>query len=199
MISYDDLLYIRPHKGAPLDPGAKYTLYRTLTPISGAKTKRHPGIQYYMTGVIEIIKKEASFSVAKVIQSFRTIKTGDLLIPYEKRNPKVYLTENKKDLKGKVIVSEERTEYFGEDFTAFIDKGSKDGVRTGQYYTIYYQDKKIVQKDSGWFTRSKKTALTPVDFAKILVLHTEDNTSTVLVTQSDISVYPGAVFRASEE
>ncbi|MBW1813517.1 MAG: hypothetical protein JRJ39_07545, partial [Deltaproteobacteria bacterium] len=109
------------------------------------------------------------------------------------------LNESKKDLKGKVIVSEERTEFFGEDFVAFIDKGSKDGVQTGQFYTIYYQDKERVQQDSGWFTRSKKTALTPVDFAKILVLHTENKTSTVLVTQSDISLYPDAIFRSAEE
>lgn len=199
MISFGDLIYVRPHGKASLDPGSKYTLYRTITPIKGVKTRKYPGIQYYLTGVIEIIKKEENFSVAKVIQSFRTMKTDDLLMPYESRNPKIYLNESKKDLKGKVIVSEERTEFFGEDFVAFIDKGSKDGVQTGQFYTIYYQDKERVQQDSGWFTRSKKTALTPVDFAKILVLHTENKTSTVLVTQSDISLYPDAVFRAAEE
>ena len=199
MVGFGDLIYIRPHRKASLDPGNKYTLYRTITPVKGAQTKRYRGIQYYLTGVIEVIKKEEDFSVAKVIQSFRTIKTDDLLMPHEKRNPKVYLTESKKDLKGKIIVSEERVELFGDDFTAFIDKGSKDGVKIGQVYTIYYQSMERVQQDTGWFSRSKKTALTPVNFAKILVLHTEEETSTVLITQSDNSVYPDAVFRAAEE
>ena len=99
----------------------------------------------------------------------------------------------------KIIISEERVEYFGEDFVAFIDKGSRDGVKVGQFYVIYYQDKERIKKSSGLFSRSKKTPLTPVDFAKILVLHTEEETSTVLVTQSDISIYPDAIFRAAEK
>lgn len=199
MISFGDLIYVRPSNGASLDPGNKYTLYRTITPIKGVATKKYRGFQYYLTGVIEIIKKEDTFSVAKVIQSFRTIKTDDMLMPYEKRNPKIYITESKKGLQGKIIVAEERLELFGDDFAAFINKGSKDGVEIGQFYTVYYQRKEKIQQDSGWFTRSKKTALTPVDFAKILVLHTEEKTSTVLITQSDIAVYPNALFRAVDE
>lgn len=198
MVSFGDLVYVRPqHKGS-LKLGKKYTMYKTVTPIKGTKTNKYPGIQYYLTGVIEITKIEDKFCVAKVIQSFRNIAPGDLLMPYKRRDPKIYLTESKKGLKGKVIVSEERQEYFGDDNVAFINKGKRDGVKIGQFYTVYYQSEEKISPDSGLFSLSKKTKLTPVDFAKILVLHTEESTSTVLVTQSDITVYPDAIFRAVE-
>lgn len=198
MISFGDLIYVRPQKER-LNPGEKYTLYKTITPIKGTKTKKYSGVQYYLTGVIEITKREDKFSVAKVTQSFRHIAPGDLLMPYKQRDPKIYLTESKKGLQGKVIVSEERAEYFGDDNVAFINKGSKDGVETGQFYTVYYQSREKISPDSGFLSLTKKTKLTPVDFAKILVLHTEDKTSTVLITQADISVYPDATFRAVEQ
>jgi len=200
LISVNDLVYVKPNDDASLDVGNQYTLYRTITPIKPMNSnKKYKGVQYYLTGVIEIIKKEEKFSVAKVVQSFRAIKINDLLMPYERRDPKVYITESQKDLKGKLIIPEERSEYAGDDFVAFIDKGSKDGVQVGQYYTIYYQDKEAIGDNAGWFSRILKTDLTPVDYAKILVLHTEERTSTVLITQADTGVPAGAEFREVEE
>lgn len=198
MIGFGDQVYVRPQGDTVFTPGEKYTLYRTIERIKGASTKKYPGVQYYLTGVIEILHNEPDFAEAEVVQSFRTIRVDDLLMPYERRSKKVYFTESKKDLTGKIIVSEEGTEYFGEDFIAFIDKGSKDGVERGQFYTVYYQNKERID-NSGFFSFTKKTKLTPVDFAEILVLHAEENTATVLITQSDISVYPDASFRAVEK
>jgi len=180
LISHGDLVYIRPNKDTSFIPGNKFTVYRTLKPL-------RVGIQHYMTGIVEITKIEPKFAVARVVQSFRHIKVNDLLIPYVKRSPKIILTESKKELTGKIIEAEEHETIIGDNTVAFINKGNKDGVKCGQQYTIFYQEKQRLDPK-----KRKKVYLTPVDFGTLLVLHAEETTSTVLITSSEKSIYPGA-------
>lgn len=186
LVSAGDLVYIRPNVDHSLQPGTKYTVYRTLKPIVDEKTKDLVGIQHYLTGVVVITKKEPGFVVARVVQSFRSIAVNDLLMPYKKRSPRIVLTQSKNGLNGKIIGSEEREKNIGDHTVAFIDKGNQDGVEIGQSYSIYYQEKEQLNKKS-----KEDVPLTPVIYGALLVLHTEPTTSTVLITQSDQSVHPG--------
>ena len=187
MISKGDLVYIRTNEDASFIQGSKFTVYNTLKPLRDGETNSYIGIQYYLTGIVEIIKKETQFAVARVVKSFRTIKVNDLLMPYVKRSPKVILTESKKELKGKIIVSEERASIIGDNTVGFINKGSKNGVKSGQSYTIFYQEKKRLDP-----AIKADIFLPPVDFGTILVLHAEETTATVLITSAKKSIYPGA-------
>jgi len=187
MISKGDLVYIRPNENTSFIPGSKFTVYRTLKPLKDRKTNSYIGIQHYLTGIVEITKVEPKFAVASVVGSFRPIEVNDLLIPYVKRSPKIILTESKKELKGKIIVSEEHASIIGDNTVAFIDKGNMDGVRSGQGYSIFYQEKKRLDPGT-----KGDVYLTPVNFGKLLVLHTEETTSTVLITSAEKSIYPGA-------
>ena len=187
MISKGDLVYIRPNENASFIQGSKFTVYKTLKSLRDGKTNSYIGIQYYLTGIVEIIKKDPQFVVARVVKSFRTIEVNNLLMPYVKRLPKVILTESKKKLKGKIIVSEERASIIGDNTVAFINKGSKNGVKSGQSYTIFYQEKKRLDP-----AIKADVLLPPVDFGTLLVLHAEETTATVLITSAEKSIYPGA-------
>jgi len=187
MISKGDLVYIRPNEDTSFIQGSKFTVYRTLKPLMAGKTKSYVGIQHYLTGVVEITKIEPKFAVARVVNSFRSIEINDLLMPYVKRSPKIILTESKKELKGKIIVSEEHASIIGDNTVVFIDKGNKDGVKSGQSYTIFYQEKKRLDPET-----KGDVYLTPVDFGTLIVLHAEETTSTVLITSAEKSIYPGA-------
>ena len=187
MISKGDLVYIRPNENTSFISGSKFTVYRTLKPLKDRETNSYIGIQHYLTGIVEITKVEPKFSVARVVRSFRSIKVNDLLIPYVKRSPKIILTESKKELKGKIIVSEEHASIMGDNTVAFINKGNGDGVRPGQRYSIFYQEKKRLDPE----TRGD-VYLTPVNFGTLVVLHAEETTSTVLITSAEKSIYPGA-------
>jgi hypothetical protein len=187
MISKGDLVYIRPNEDISFVPGSKFTVYRTLKPLKDRKTNSYIGTQHYLTGIVEITKIEPKFAVARVVQSFRSIEVNDLLIPYVKRSPQIILTESKKELKSKIIVSEEHASIIGDNTVAFIDKGNKDGVKPGQTYTIFYQEKKRLDPET-----KGNVYLTPVDFGTLIVLHAEETTSTVLITSAEKSIYPGA-------
>ena len=186
LIGVGDLVYIRPNADNSLQPGTKFTVYRTLKPIVDKKTKELIGIQHYLTGVIVITKKEPGFVLATVVKSFRDIAVNDLLMPYEKRLPRIALTQSKNGLNGKIIESEEHEKNIGDHTVAFIDKGDQDGVEIGQSYNIYYQEEeKLSEKSKG------EVPLTPIIHGSLLVLHTESTTSTVLITQSDRNIDPG--------
>lgn len=184
MISQNDLIFVRPSDGITFNKGDMFVIYRTFKPLKGKKTVY--GIQHYITGLAEITRVESEYALANVIYSYRPIKLHDLLIPYKKRTPNITLSESVKDLEGEIIICEERSNYFGDNTTAFINKGTKDGVEAGQMYNVYYEEGTPVGK------RSKQIARTPLTYGTILVLHTELETATVLITSSQRDMNPGA-------
>jgi hypothetical protein len=187
LISAGDLVYIRQKSNDPLIAGRKYTVYRTLKPVVDEKTKTPIGAQHYLTGVVEIIKKEPGFVLGKVIQSYRCIAIDDLLMPYKKRSPRIALTESIKGLDGKIILAEEHVNNIGDETIAFIDKGSEDGVTPGQSYSIYYQE-----RDKNRLGTKGDILLSPVVYGTLLVLTTEQTTSTVLIIRTEQGIQPGA-------
>jgi hypothetical protein len=189
MISTGDLVFIRSTGNItpPLSSGSKYTVYRLSRPIIDQQTERLIGTQHYLTGVVEITNIAPRFAEARVIQSYRTIEVGNLLMPYKRRLPNIELTQSKKGLTGELLMSEEHVDIIGDNDIAFIDKGSKDDVKRGQQYSLYYQEKHRLDMEP-----KEDVLLTPIVYGTLLVLHTEQTTSTVLVTRSDRSINPGA-------
>jgi hypothetical protein len=186
LVGVGDMVYIRPNADHSLLPGTRYTVYRALKPIVDKKTKALVGTQHYLTGIVEIEKKDSGFVVARVVQSYRSITVNDHLMPYKKRSPRIALTQSRMGLIGEIIGSEEREHNMGDHTVAFIDKGDQDGVKIGQAYNIYYQEKEKLEANS-----TGDVLLTSIVYGSLLVLHTEKSTSTVLITQSDQSIHPG--------
>jgi hypothetical protein len=187
MISIDDLIYIRPRPNFSLSPGDKYTLYRTLKPIRDRKTNEYIGIQHYFTGAVEILIKRPEFVLGRVVGAYRPIKIGDLLMPYRHKLPQVALHPSPPGLEGSVIVSEEHHGIFGENSIAFIDKGKSEGVEPGQLYWVFKQEKYRINLDN-----KADVTLTPVVLGELLVLHTENTTATVMITDSRQPITAGA-------
>jgi hypothetical protein len=187
MISPDDLVYIKPRENFALMPGNKYTTYRTLQPIVDKKTNKFIGIQHYFTGVVEIIIKRPEFVVGRIVAGYRPIKVGDMLMPYVGRMKTVAMHPSPPGLEGNIIVAEEHQTIFGETTIAFIDKGKSAGVEPGQLYWIFKQEQyRLNPKDENTIT------LTPVLLGELLVLHTENTTATVMITDSRRAISAGA-------
>jgi hypothetical protein len=190
MISQQDLVYIRPTGKMTFEPGDRLTVFRTFEPLKEKETKVPIGVQHYILGVVEINKVEPKFSTARVLHSFHHIELNDLVMPYKPRSPKITLTESKDGLKGKIIAAEEHQGMFA-DTVVFIDKGSKDGVKVGQSYNIYYQEKVRIDPKT-----EEDLVLSPVDYGRIIILRTEETTATALVTMAEDAIAPGAKIHA---
>jgi hypothetical protein len=190
MISVGDLVYVRPAGQETFKPGDRFTIFRTLDTLEDKETDTPIGVQHYVVGVLEISDVEPRFSTGKIIKSFRHIEINDLLTPYKPRSEKIKLTESAKEFNGKIVGSEENAEIIGDQDLVFVDKGQDDGIKLGQCYSIYYQDKEFLGEDE-----EEPVLLSPVDFGKILILHTERTTATALVTVSDKQIESGAKLR----
>lgn len=191
LASTGDLVYIRPGKNINFNPGARYTVFRIFGPLADKKTKALIGTQHYLTGVVEIKKIEPLYAIAEVIKTYRAIAINDMLMPYEPRSPEIPIIECEKGIDGVIISSEEKREIIGDNTVVFIDKGKKDGIKPGQSYSIYYQEKQKISPDS-----KKEIYLAPVDFGSLIVLQTEETTSSALITRSDKDINPGAKIRS---
>jgi hypothetical protein len=194
MISVDDIVYIRPEGNVPLATGKRYTIYRPLVPIKDISSNEYIGVQYLLTGVVEITQVQPQYAIGTVIEAYRPIEIEDKLMPYNRRPPQVPLKESPKGLHGQVIEAEEHNRLIGEYMIAFINKGKKDGVQPGQFYNVYYQAQEQINPG-----RREKTLLLPIDFAEVLVIHTENTTATVIVTNADREFEPGATVRSPNQ
>ena len=179
-ISTGALVYIYPEPGVPsLSVGSKYTIFRTFTPVKDQENDKNYGVQHLLTGIVEITAIEPEFALGKVIDSYRGIQVNDHLMPYEQRDVNLQIRESKKGLAGKVIKPEDDEKLIGQHSIIFIDKGEIDGIEPGQYYSLYLQESARPNPE-----KTRSVALTPYHIGKVIVLHTEKTTSTVLITNS---------------
>jgi hypothetical protein len=192
LIADGDIVYLAPSEGRKFLPGQRFTIFRTLPPLRKAETGQYVGVQHLLTGVVNVFKVEEEYAVARVIKAWRPIRINDQVMPYFRRLPQIALQNSAPGIDGYVIKSEEAQSIFGESDVAFIDKGEADGVAPGQFYNIYYRDRHTLKDKDG---KALKQLATPVDFGQLLVLHTEETTSTVLITDSDQEFRPGTRIR----
>lgn len=181
LISTDDIVYIHnpgSETVADLIPGSRWTVYRALKPTEDSKSDQKIGTQHLLLGVVEITQNEKQYAMAKVIKCHRHIQVNDLVMPYTPTSKEIVIRDSTPDINGRFIVSEEHTELIGEQSVAFIDKGKNDNIFPGQLYNIYYQETAPVGPGG------KDITLKPVDVGTVIVLRTEQNTATVLVTNS---------------
>ncbi|MBT8369683.1 MAG: LysM peptidoglycan-binding domain-containing protein [Deltaproteobacteria bacterium] len=192
LVSEGDMVYISyaDKDALPIMQGGRYTIFRKLDPTRDRKRNRQLGGQYYILGIVEVTQKKTDFVIAKVVKSFRAIALNDFILPYQRRSPKIPITEGVPGLIGSLIISEEQSKIIGDLTLAFIDKGKADNIKNGQVYSIFYQEKEDVD-----LAGKKSVILDPIDFGKLIVLHTEEETATVLVTQLDQAATPGTLIR----
>jgi hypothetical protein len=188
MISVGDQVYLHPKNKGKLLAGKQFLIYRILSPLGDKRSFKTIGYQHLLVGILEITRHEPGLSVAKVIQSFRDIKIGDLVIPYHPRSTQIFLKNGEAGVEGRLLISEDHLKLIGQEMVCFINKGARDGIKTGQTYELYYHEKE----------KKKGEILPAIAYGTILVLQVEPTTATVLVTEASREIAPGATFRTAK-
>jgi hypothetical protein len=192
MIATDDIVYITQEGDQSLVPGKLYTIYRTPNKVWDRKTEEYIGTQHHLLGIVEITQVEAAYTIGKVVRAYTNIRTGDLLMPYERRTTKIPRRKAPQGLTGEIIMAEQQNLIIGDHVIAFINRGRRDGVEVGHVFDVYYQESGQVKRRS-----RDKIALHPVVFGEFMVLLTEETTSTVYITNAQQNISPGTKFRSS--
>jgi hypothetical protein len=190
MISEGDIVYIKPVGNGGLAKGSLMTLFRTFEPIVDKTSKELIGTQHLLCGIVEILQREPDYAIAKVRKSYHPILLGDKLMPYEKRSPRIAIQKSQPGIDGTIIFSENHSNMFAEFNIAFMDRGRMHGIQPGQIYSIYYRD-----VNNFGTTVSPENIVIPVDYGELIVLHVEETTATVLITDSDKEFFAGTRVR----
>ena len=190
LISANDIVYIHPFSetggSAGFSPGERFTVYRTMKPTDQHNSEASIGTQHYLLGELEITQTEPRYAIAKVIESFRDIRVGDLLMAFEGQAPEIQVIPSTPGINALLINSEDHTNLIGEGVVAFMDKGEVDNIHPGQEYNICYQET-VKNPDN------ESLALAPVIVGSLIVLRTEETTSTIFVTNAKGKIGPGQI------
>jgi len=190
MISEGNLVYLKPEGNAALEKGGLFTVYRTFEPLYDKDTNELIGTQHLLLGIVQVTERQPEYAIGKVLKSYRPILLSDKLMPYTRSNPRILFQNSQEGIDGTIMISEEHLNMFAEFNTAFIDKGRIHGIKEGQIYSVYYRDENKLGP-----AKSPQTITIPMNCGELIVLHVEDNNSTVLITDSDRELFAGALMR----
>ena len=191
LLSVGDELYIHSDEGKKFDVGDRFFVFRHSEaslehPLHGDEV----GIQHLILGVLVMTEVLPDIITATVVEAYEEIEKGDRLMPYKRRSRKIETVDAVPGLEGIILSADEQNDrtVFSEGVVVFIDKGEVDGVRAGQAYDIYVQEEETF-RDRDRDTRHLLPP--PVVIGRILILHTEKTTATVLITSASRDVCIG--------
>ena len=107
--------------------------------------KKNLGFYVQEVGAVEIIKVKNNVSVARVKTSCDNFLLGDLLQPVQQRNSPKFeerptldvFAESSGKTSGRIFMARDGIELIGREQIVYIDLGSEDSVKVGDYMTVY--------------------------------------------------------------
>lgn len=191
-LSSQDVIFVKSGSGVNLRAGEHYFIMRDMHKVKHPISGRNMGRMYHVVGEAEILCTGEEVTSAIITKSYHAIERGDFLVPWENipmpmttgSPPFDRCNPSTKTLPGHIIDA-----YIGiPDFNdaviiargdvAYIDLGGQDGVAPGDYFTIFTQDTVDHQ-------------LPKYVSGELMVVKVMEETSVVVITQSNTAVFLG--------
>jgi hypothetical protein len=108
-------------------------------------TGKNIGYYHEELGIVRIIAVQRRVSTAQVVTACDTIQLGDIVRPFDAYvapEPRQFVPLNRYDmpsgkLSGQIILARGDRNYLSERDIVYLDIGADQGVKVGQYYTVY--------------------------------------------------------------
>ena len=189
MMSSNDIIYIKPSTKGTLIPGKLYHIFNT-SPVE-KKTKDQTsftGVKHLINAQIKVLEHKVTYVTAKVIKAYRDIHEGDMIMEYNKWESVLTVDETPPPINGKILCSEDDNLMINDNRIAFINIGSAH-VKPGQIYSVMRIIKTV---DNSLLPKDKKDQIKfdNIKAGKLIVLHTEDISSTVMILSSRYEISP---------
>lgn len=189
MMDIDDVIYIKPTGSRALVPGEKYHVFNA-TEIGQKKDEvGFTGFKHLIKAEMEVLALKDGYVTAKITRSFRPVLKDDLIMDYYNRDEILTVDEAPPAIDARLICAEDDNLMVNDYTIAFIDIG-KDKVIPGQIYTVL-RTNKLVDKSKPWEENGNEhIKLENLPSGKLIVLHTEDIASTVMILSSGYAIHP---------
>jgi hypothetical protein len=143
-----DVVFINKGREEGVRSGAVYYIIRPLGKFKHPfDKKRKLGTFVREVGMLRIIQVNEKTSTAEVTVSCEMVEMGDLLKPYEEKlapepregQPLPLHGESSDDISGQIVMARNYQEFVSANNIVFIDLGERQGVKEGDYFTIYHK------------------------------------------------------------
>ncbi len=188
MMSSNDVIYIKPSGNGTLIPGKLYHVFNTSPVEKKSKDQTFSGVKHLIHARIKILEHKATYATAKVEKAYRAIQEGDMIMEYNKRESILTVDETPSPINGKILCSEDDNMMINDNRIAFINIGSSH-IKPGQIYSVM---RVINEVDKSLWPTNKKDQIKfdNIKAGKLIVLHTEDISSTVMILSSKYEINP---------
>ncbi len=139
-------VYISLGANKGVQVGDMFSVIRPRGRVETRWTKKNNlGFYVQEVGALEVVKVKNEVAVARVKTSCDNLLLGDLLQPIPTRTSPVYSQRPMLDTfgeptgkaNGKIFMARDGVELLSRDQIVFIDLGSEDGAKVGDYLTVY--------------------------------------------------------------
>ena len=189
MMSSNDIIYINPSGKEPLIPGKLYHIFNTSLVEKTTKGQTFTGIRHLIHAKIKILEHKVAYATAMVVNSYRPISEGDMIMALKNRESILTVDETPAPINGNILCSEDDNLMINDNYIAFINIGSSH-VKPGQIYSVMRVidtagNNNILQPD-----KKNQVNFDNIKAGKMIVLHTEDISSTVMILSSKYEIKP---------
>lgn len=199
LISDGDIIYIKPSSPGSLAPGRSYHVFKPSPVKQEIKSKKEDvepeifqGIKHIINAKITIIADKGDYLTARVTDGYRTVHVGDLIMDYYEREKILNVENDVPSITARIVGEVDDAQMINDYFIAFINVG-RDTVKAGDMYTVMRENKIPEDKLKFWKSKKEKEKqiqLENLESGKLIVLHTEDISSTVMILNSAYAIHP---------
>lgn len=188
MMSVNDIIYIKPSTKGTLIPGKTYHIFTTDPVKENINNKIFKGVKHKIKAKVKILDHKPTYATGLITSAYGPVSKDDLIMEYYKRDSILTVEKNPGPIDANLIGSEDNNVMINDYRIGFITAG-KDLVKPGQIYSIL---RKNEIKDNKLWSLGKKAPikLENLESGKLIILHTEDISSTVMILSSKYAIYP---------
>lgn len=197
MMSTSDILYIKPSSPGALIPGQRFQVFTTKKIDEKINGRRFKGVQHLIKADIQVTASKNGYVTAVITDSFQDANVGDRIMAYYERPPELTVQQNPAPVDAAIICAQDHRLMVNDYAIAFINKGSDHDIYPGQIYSVRQENRSAFDAfdESIKALDSSVIQLEPLRSGKLIVLHTEDIASTVMILSSVRDIHPGDMVR----
>ena len=166
--------------------GQRFSVFRAVESVYHPNSGDFFGQKMRLIGQVEVEGLERSFIRGKIVQSFRELERGDLLLPPEPAKIEINPVQNLVDLQGYLVDSLSEMDELGQHQLVFIDRGAEDGVVPGNRFFVLRSGDGVVELNEEFDER-----LPEEQVGELLVVATQQKNSAALVTRAVLELQRG--------
>jgi hypothetical protein len=203
LITQGQILYLNGPKVSSLKAGDINRVVRPAQKVHNPLTGKDMGVYYHDLGTIRIEAVHKDNAVARAVVSCQAFKKGDLVLPSvskpmlsfngELSNKLTQLPEN--GMVSSILLGKEDIRSIAAGHFCFIGRGSRDGVKPGDRFTVFRShssfDAKEISKGTAVSSMLNKRKLPPMILGDIVIVDTGDKVSAGKVINSLSEMHPG--------